>query len=67
MWSEEQPTQTKETTTMNTSHSLPTRVVRSVTRDGRRGCFGRRVTGRNMLAGRSNARSAAIIASLAGF
>lgn len=52
---------------MNTSHPLPTRVTRSVVRDGRRTCFSRRVTGRNMLAGRSNARSAAITASLAGF
>lgn len=48
-------------------HSLPIRVTRSVTRDHHRTCFGRRVTGRNMLAGRSNARAAAIAASIAGF
>jgi hypothetical protein len=48
-------------------NSLPTRTVRSVTRDSRRTCFGRRATGRNLLAGRSNANRAAIAASLAGF
>lgn len=48
-------------------NSLPTRVVRSITRDSHRTCFGRRATGRNMLAARCNARAAAITASLAGF
>ena len=48
-------------------NSLPTRVTRSVTRETRPGCFSRRATGRNMLAGRGTARAAAIAASLAGF
>lgn len=48
-------------------NTLPTRYTRSVVRDQRRTCFGRRATGRNMLAARGNATRAAIAASLAGF
>lgn len=48
-------------------YSLSTRAVRSITRDTRRTYFGRRATGRNMLAGRSNANRNAIDASLAGY
>jgi hypothetical protein len=52
----------------NLSTALPTRVVRSVARDARRPRYVRtRVTGRRMLAGRSNATRAAITASAAGF
>lgn len=48
-------------------NTLPTRVTRSVVRDHRRSCFGRRATGRYLLAGRANADRNAIAASLAGF
>jgi hypothetical protein len=49
-------------------NALPTRVVRSITRESHRTHFVRaRLTGRNMLAGRGNAQRNAIAASLAGF